>query len=132
MEGPGFEDRRLFMRFPLSLPLGYLIVKLKKRCFAFIKDVSANGIGITVHEDLFPYTPLEVRFNIPHSTKPLRTKGRVIWTKEVATHTYRVGIKLQKPDLMGVARLLHAQENPQTSPPGLLEKIKNCLWCLWF
>jgi hypothetical protein len=44
--------------------------------------------------------------NIPDRGEPLYTRGRVVWSKMWEPNKYRLGINLEKADLMGMARIL--------------------------
>jgi len=106
MQNMTFKDRRVFERISVNLPLKFLNPNSNKECLAQTHDISANGIGILTQEELPTHTYLEIWLQIPDNGKPLHTKGRVVWSKMLEPNRYRVGICLERIDLMGVSRVL--------------------------
>jgi len=93
-------DRRIFERIPVKLPLRFLNLTPNKQGLAQTHDISGEGIGIEVDEKLLPHTYLEMQLQIPHSDVPIYTKGRVVWSENVQSNHYRVGISLEEVKLM--------------------------------
>lgn len=100
------EDKRVFARFDADFPLRFLNLKENSEGRAQIKDISAKGIGFLAHEEVKFRTPLEMWLEIPDKCEPLYTRGEVIWSKMVAPNEYRVGVNLERADLMGMSRAL--------------------------
>jgi len=105
------EDRRLFIRFPVKLPLMFHRKKEVEQENGEILDISANGIGFTTKAKLSPNTPLKMWLNIPRCVEPLYVTGNVIWCKRLGifTRLWRAGIQLEIADLIGLGKIL-AQE----------------------
>jgi c-di-GMP-binding flagellar brake protein YcgR len=101
-----FEDRRIFERFAVSLGVRFLDLNSNQEGKAQTLDFSAKGIGIVTKERLTAQTPLELWLDIPDKGEPLYTRGEVIWSKVEENNDYRVGINLEKADLMGLSRVL--------------------------
>jgi hypothetical protein len=106
MEEEKFQDRRIFDRFTAKFPVKFINLRENKESEASIDDVSAKGIGITANEQLQPRTALEMWLEIPDKGEPLYTRGEVIWSRMIETGKYRVGVNLEKADLMGLSRVL--------------------------
>ena len=106
METPELKDRRAFERIPVDLPLRFVDMQSNKEGQAQTRDISANGIGLFTDEELPPYTPLEMWLKLPDKTQPLYTKGRVVWSRWDDSKRYRVGVCLDKVDLMGLSSVL--------------------------
>jgi len=100
------KDRRTFERFPAKLPLTYVDLNSNKEGHAHTVDISANGIGLLTCRELSEHTPLDIWLIIPDNGDPLYTRGEVVWSSRVEENTYRVGVKLEKPDFMGLSRVL--------------------------
>lgn len=107
--GGKMEDRRIFARFAVEFPLRFFNLKENKEGVAQTQDVSAKGIGLMVNANLTPNTPLEMWLDIPDKGEPLYTRGEVVWSKMVESNKYRVGIDLEKADLMGLSRILRVK-----------------------
>lgn len=99
------EDRRVFERIPVSLPVTLIDSSSKKEAAALACDVSAKGLGILNREPLGKGDPLELWLKIPDRREPFYTRGEVAWTKLQESGEYRTGISLEKAELMGLARL---------------------------
>lgn len=103
-----FEDRRTFERFPVKLALRFLDLKANREVEAQTYDISAKGIGLATNQELTTQTPLEMWLAVPDKGEPFYARGEVAWSKMVEPNSYRVGINLERADLMGVARVLRA------------------------
>ena len=77
----GFEDRRIFLRFPASLPLHYININLnlKRKSHAHTCNIIANGIGLVTNEELLPHTPLDILLNIPDNFFRLGDDQQIIF-----------------------------------------------------
>lgn len=99
-------DRRIFERFQARLPLEFAETQSKRRISARTFDVSAKGLGMVTTEPFENNTPVEVWLDVPDAGEPLYNRGAVVYSKLVGINEYRTGIDLDKPDLMGMARIL--------------------------
>lgn len=104
--GEHMEDRRIFQRFNIRFPLNFLNMKTGREGTGQTQDVSAKGIGLVTDQALQPQTPLELWLEVPDKGEPLYTRGEVVWSEMVELDKYRVGINLEKADLMGLSRIL--------------------------
>lgn len=102
------QDRRIFARFPTEIPLRVLDMNRGREGQAQTQDISAKGIGLLTNEELSPHTPLEMWLEIPDKGEPLYTRGEVVWSKSQGADEYRVGVDLERADLMGISRVLRA------------------------
>lgn len=100
------EDRRIFARFPMELPLRFLGPENNKEGYGETQDVSAKGVGMVTHDELPANSTVELWLNIPDRGEPLYTRGEVVWSTRLEPHKYRCGVNLDKADLMGMARAL--------------------------
>ena len=100
-------NKRAFRRIPTELPLRFLNLKENKWRMTKTCDVSAQGIGLINAEELTPQTTLETWLSLPEVAEPLYSRGRVVWSEQLAPDKYRIGINLEKADLL--ARILQAK-----------------------
>ncbi|RJO63444.1 MAG: PilZ domain-containing protein [Candidatus Omnitrophota bacterium] len=100
------EDRRIFARFPMELPLRFLDPDMNKEGYGQTQDISAKGISMVTHDELSPSSSVELWLNIPDRGEPLYTRGEVVWSQRSEPNKYRCGINLDKADLMGMSRAL--------------------------
>jgi len=103
---PQFEDRRIFARFTAELSLQYSNENSTKQNQAVTRDVCAKGIGIFTNERLNPDSYLTISLKMPDNSKDFSTRGRVIWSEQIEPDKYRVGIDLEKAELMGIPIVL--------------------------
>jgi hypothetical protein len=105
------EDRRIFERINTKMPLRFLNPINGREGMADTVDISANGLGLVTNESLSAMTPLEMWLGIPDQHEPLYTRGQVIWSEpSPSTGDHRVGVRLEKAELMGLARVLWLKE----------------------
>ncbi len=100
------KEKRVFERIPVEIPLKVTYLDSNKETLARTCDISASGIGLITHEQLPLSSLLEIWLEIPDNGKPLHTTGEVAWSKQVSSEAYRVGISLEKVELMGMSRIL--------------------------
>jgi hypothetical protein len=110
MPNPNFIDRRIFERFAVKFPLRFLDLDSNSQALVETEDVSAKGMGLLTHEELRPHTPLEMWLEIPDKGEPLYSRGEVAWSEEIEPNKYRVGVNLEKADLMGISRVLRINQ----------------------
>jgi len=105
------EDRRVFERINIRLPVRFLDPSSGREGKADTTDISANGLGLIINESLPTTTPLEMWLGIPDQHEPLYTRGEVVWSESLpGTGEQRVGVRLEKAELMGLARVLWLKE----------------------
>ena len=108
MEEKKSQDRRIFDRFPTRMPLRFLDAGANLEGIAETCDVSAKGIGFLSSQQIAPRSPLEVWLEIPDKGEPLYARGEVAWSKYLEPNKYRIGINLERADLMGLSRVMRA------------------------
>lgn len=101
-----FEDRRIFERFTARFPLRFIDLKENKEGEASTENISAKGIGFLTTQPLQSRTSLEMWLQIPDKGEPLYTRGEVVWSKTIEPDKHRVGVNLEKANLMGLSRVL--------------------------
>jgi hypothetical protein len=106
MQAKGFEDKRIFERFCTKFPLKYLDLSSNKEGQGQTQDISAKGIGIVTNELLRPNAPLELWLQIPNQGEPFYARGEVVWSSIVSPNEYRVGVNLDKANLLGLSRII--------------------------
>ncbi len=104
--GENMDDRRIFQRFNVRFPAKLLDLNSGNEILAETSDISAKGIGLVLQENLAANTPLEAWIGIPDNSEPLYTRGLAVWSKEDGDFGYRVGMDLERADLMGLSRIL--------------------------
>lgn len=99
------EDQRIFERFPVNLSARYLNLDTGEEGVVNTQDISAKGLGLAVSEALKLHTALEIWLEIKNSGDPLYTRGEVVWVKKKDDGSYKLGVELEKADLMGISRV---------------------------
>jgi len=106
--GEDMEDRRIFQRFNIRFPVKLLNLNSGQEVVAETSDISAKGIGLWSKEPMVENTPLEAWLKIPDRGEPLYTRGNIAWSRAESSGDFRLGINLEKADLMGLSRILRA------------------------
>lgn len=105
------EDRRVFARINTRMPVRFLNPSNGIEGQADTVDISANGLGVVTNQDLSVRTALEMWLAIPDQHEPLYIRGEVVWSKASGnTGEQRVGVRLEKAELLGLARVLWASK----------------------
>jgi len=104
--GVNMEDRRIFQRFDIRFPVKLLDLNSGQEVNAQTSDISAKGMGVRLKQNIAAQTPLEAWLSIPDRGEALYTRGNVVWSKPEGAGEYRLGIDLEKADLMGLSRIL--------------------------
>lgn len=103
-QSQNFEDKRVFARFPMELPLRFLEPDADREGLAKSVDISSKGLGLVTEEKLLPSTSLEMWLNVPDRPEPLYTRGQVVWSEAAGASGFRCGINLERADLMSLSR----------------------------
>ena len=105
------NDRRIFQRIAASFPVKFWDPKANNVGEARIDDVSAAGVGFTSNENLSPGVSLGLWLEIPDNGERLYLHGLVAQSKATSQNQYHIGVKLFKPELMGMSRVLRAEQS---------------------
>ena len=107
MQGENSADRRIFGRIPAKLPIRFLASGEDREFRGKTVDISANGIGLLSEEGLPLQAPLEIWLDLPNGRGPFYTRGEVVWSSASdEAKRQRLGIRLEKAELMGLAPVL--------------------------
>lgn len=91
------EDNRKYFRFSCQCK-GEVRFGSKEIEKAFIKDISHEGIGLTVSNlEICPESNAEVRLDLPGEKAPLLVTGKVRWSQN-KNNQIEVGIELDPMD----------------------------------
>ena len=108
--GERMEDRRIFARFNVHMPLKFLSQGWGKEGQATTHDLSAKGVSMVTSENLSPRTTLEMWLEVPDKGDPLYARGEVVWSKMIEPDKYFTGVSLEKADLVGLSRALRSEK----------------------
>jgi hypothetical protein len=108
MEWNEFKDRRFFARFN-----AHVVVRCRHHSVkpANTIDISAQGVGIVSEEELKPETPIEIVLSFPDTNDEFVATGKIIWTRKTEDNKFRIGIALEKPELMMISQFLRNNSN---------------------
>ena len=104
--GDHMEDRRIFQRFNYRLGARLLNLNNGNEMIAETSDVSAKGFGLVLKQEVPTNTPLEAWLQIPDQGEPLYARGMAVWSRRDSDNQYRIGMDLERADLMGLSRIL--------------------------
>ncbi len=107
-------ERRIFERISLPIKLSYEVKtrpKITKESKS--KNISGNGICISLSERLLPKTNLLITIDITDSVNNIRLNGRVTWSRRVEIIGensplvyYDTGIELIDADPININRII--------------------------
>jgi hypothetical protein len=108
MEEEGdFKEKRANKRFPISIPLT-CCDSFGNMGYTETRDISSGGIGIMSNADLPVGSPLEIFLQMPDNGQKIYRKATVIWSANIASGMFRVGVQLRDSILNPVALILRA------------------------
>jgi len=112
------EDRRLFARLNVELPLRFLDPWGDREGNGKIMNISANGVSFITEEKIAPNSPIAIWVEMPDQRESLYIQGEVIWSHplEAGNIQHRIGVRLDKEELIGVARALWIKVNHKSLP----------------
>jgi len=107
-------ERRIFERISLPIKLFYE-VKTRPKIIreSKSKDISGNGICISLKEKLLPKTDLLIKIDIGDSKNSIRLNGKVAWSRRVEIVGdsgpivyYDTGVELINADPININRII--------------------------
>ena len=110
MEDLHFEDRRIFERFKVNLPLVCSEQESAHNSEVDAFDISAEGLGVISNAELKPGAEMNLSVRIPALNKEFPAHGTVVWTRKYYTR-FRAGVRLDPSCFMGIStilRMLHS------------------------
>jgi hypothetical protein len=104
-----YKDRRTFARFKAEIVLRCL--ENDNESGGITIDISAQGLGVLASEGFRPDVQVEVRLRFPSTKEEFVTTGTIVWCRQVDKQKFRVGVYLEKPELMMISQLLNGCSN---------------------
>lgn len=101
-----YEERRMFIRFPATVPMTYLDSNSQEKGDGETRDLSAKGVGFVAYKELQPGTMLEIWLKVPDRADGIYSRGEVVWSRRMPTGEYRVGVNLEKVDFISMSHVL--------------------------
>ena len=114
MDSLRIKERRYHTRFPLALSVKCSDKKSHTEILSRTYDISHQGIGLLVNEELPLGNPVDLIITMPDTGEEITVKGKIIWQNPVDNYCYRVGVTLVDSELKPVPialRTLQARAN---------------------
>jgi hypothetical protein len=103
---PQFKEKRLHPRFAVSIPVQYTDPSLNASFQTQTHDISEEGLGLITDKALNADTLLEICLRMTDNGQEIPAKGRVVWSKKLASDKYRIGLKLEGTKLKPIPLVL--------------------------
>jgi c-di-GMP-binding flagellar brake protein YcgR len=104
------DERRMFKRFSVEIPVKFLVIEENKEGTGKIVDISASGVGLVITlERIQPFSHLEMWLEMPENNEPFHISGQVVWLRQVQPHVHRIGVQFDKVDFMGMSKVLRVK-----------------------
>lgn len=100
------NDRRVFERVGVELPVTVLASDANLECSGTSCDVSARGVGVVCGESVPIGSSVEVWMKIRQRRDPFYTRGLVSWVRLTQDGHHRLGIVFEKAQLMELSPVL--------------------------
>ncbi len=93
-------EKREWPRVSKRIKINAIVIDPQKKESLFdldpvwTRDVGGNGLGLVTRVRCAVGAGIDVEFHLPRTDKPIKAKGRVVWSKleDEAGHSYRVGV----------------------------------------
>lgn len=105
-EGAPSNDRRVFERAGVELPVTVLSSDANLECSGTSCDISARGVGVVCKESVPVGSRVEVWMRMHQRRDPFYTRGQVSWVCLTGDGHHRLGIEFEKAQLMGLSPVL--------------------------
>jgi hypothetical protein len=115
MENSPFVERRTYPRLPVNIPLRFSIPNSNSTFYTQTNNISAEGLSFETEKELVIGTCLDICLRMIDNNEEIYRKGKVIWSKMLDVFKYRIGIKIEKPQIKPiplVLRTVSAQRKP--------------------
>jgi len=92
------KERRKFIRLDATIDVKYKILKIGKKGEAVSKNISGEGIRLSLDEEIPPASILLLEMKIPVYPESITAKGIVVWSKksESEIKKFEIGVKFIK------------------------------------
>lgn len=101
------DDRRVFQRFRVDLPLRFVCQDKNIEGRGRMIDISAEGGGMIITcEELNPPMHLEMWMDLLDNKEPFHSSAEVVWSNRIEPNLYKAGVKFDKVDFIGISRVL--------------------------
>ena len=94
-------ERRKYVRLDAGVKINCVTLKgQRNKISAVTKNISVQGICFNSKKEIICDTVIEIQIRIPGYSKPIRLKGKVVWSKAIKSEklgglpTFDTGIKL--------------------------------------
>jgi hypothetical protein len=105
-ENDNYNDRRIFARVNAQVVLRCKEGEENPNPGVTV-DISAQGLGFVSYEEIKPEAQVRIQLKLPYSEEEFVTVGTIIWCIKVDDQKFRIGVALEKPELMLVSQLLN-------------------------
>lgn len=103
------KERRKFKRFDAFLSVKYKSDdNVQKRGLSLSKDLSREGMKVTMNEMLKRGSLVDLEIDIPDDPKPIQTSAEVVWSKpaQEEDRAYETGLRFVMMDPVDKFRVL--------------------------
>lgn len=83
------SEKRKFMRFDVSIEVEYMVPGngTPVEGISVTRNLSREGMQISVNSKLVPGTELEIKLRIPQDAAPVYAKGDLVWVEKAEART---------------------------------------------
>lgn len=99
-----YSDRRVFAR--MRAEVAFRCLGNDAECAGMTADISAQGVGLVSTAWLRPASKMEIYLKLPFTKEEFSILGKVVWCRKSDGKSFRIGLNLEKPELMIVSQLL--------------------------
>lgn len=108
------EDRRMFERFTIDLPVKFIDLKNNKEGTGRMVDLSASGGGMIItREQINPESHLDIWFSSDREKEPVHLSGKVVWSSMSEPELCKLGIQFEKVDFIRISQVLKLTETEE-------------------
>jgi hypothetical protein len=114
IESQDYSEKRAFLRYPISIPVGYLEPYSRTENSGLTHDISEEGLCIVSERAMLADSCVDVYLRLRDDDRRIHRRGRVAWSRMIEPGKFYNGIRLDDEHLNSidlVLRTIKSQRN---------------------
>jgi len=111
---PDFSEKRSFLRYPISIPVGYLEPSSRTETLGLTSNISEEGLCIVSDRPMLQGSFVDVYLRLKDDGRKIHRRGKVAWSRLIELGKYYNGIQIEDEPLNSidlVLRTIKSQRN---------------------
>lgn len=106
MENMPFNEKRIFPRFTINIPLTFCELRSNTSFAGQTHDISTQGVCMLTERKVSSGSDLDLSLKMVDNNERIYVKGKVVWSCMLDSGKYKIGIQLEEPRLKPIPLVL--------------------------